>query len=465
MLAPVTMHKAIKYAFYEKAMPDKQRTFFMQNFGCSRKVYNLYVDFLYDKLDKAGYTGGTKLPKIHLPEVTALKKQYPYLKDADALGLANAKQNFEKAVQRYNKESDFKSYTKRALRRDQSGTEPLTFRGLKGMPKFKSKAHGDFSYTTNCQYPAEGKGLKQPTIRLEGDTLYIPKLKEGIKLVIHQQLPEDAVIGSATISMDIDGRMYVSIEYTYVVQMDLSLREAALKDDPSILDGLKILGLDYSQQDFYVDSEGRTANYPHYYRKSEEKLARLQRQLSHMEKGSKNYQDKQAEIAKVHIKIRNQRKDFINKLASKLASEYDVIVVEDIDLRAMGGALSLGQNLHDNGFGMFREQLAKKLEAKGSLLVKIDRWFPSTKRCHHCGCVNPDVKLGMSKWVCPHCGVELARDWNAAINIREEGKRILLEAMRTWLEEDAKSRAKAEAMTKARKEKGKSKDKAVVKAA
>ena len=111
--------------------------FLLKSFGCSRKVYNLYVDFLYDTLEKLGYKGGCELPDITLPEVTSFKKEYPHLKEVDSLALANAKQDFEGAVKCFNQQDDKKSYTKRALRRDRSGTEALSFRGLKGMPKFQ----------------------------------------------------------------------------------------------------------------------------------------------------------------------------------------------------------------------------------------------------------------------------------------------------------------------------------------
>ena len=449
MLAKVKMHKAEKYAL--RNTPEVSLTFFLKNFGCSRKVYNLYTDHLYTKLDESGYESGD-LPDIKLPEVTTFKKAYPYMREVDSLALSNAKIDFESAVNRFKKEYDHTSYTKRAKRRAESGTEPLTFRGLKGMPKFHSKARGDFSYRTNCQYPDETNNLKQPTIRIENGMLHLPKLPKDVELVIHRPLPEDAVIGNVTITMEA-GKLYASVEYSYETEMDITLREAALNNDASVIDKLSFIGLDYSQPDFYVDSEGRKANAPHTYKKSEEKMARLQRELSRMQKGSNNYKKKQAEIRKVHTKIKNQRKDFVRKEAAYLASTYDVVVVEDINLRAMGGALSLGKNLHDNGFGMFRDILARLLEQKGSVLVKVDRFFPSTKTCSVCGAVNREVTLGVQEWDCPVCGAHHLRDDNAAVNIREEGKRILLEYFRQWLDEDQKARNRAKARSDGRKNK------------
>ena len=361
--------------------------------------------------------------------------------------------NFEQAIKRFNDEYDHTSYTKRALRRAESGTEPLSFRGLKGMPKFHSKAQGYFSYKTNCQYPGEGNNLKQPTVRLSGRFLHVPKCPEDIELVIHRPLPDNAVIGNVTLSMDIDGVFYASIEYTYTVMIDMTLRDAAVNDDQSILNHLSILGLDYSQPDFYVDSEGRKANYPHYYRQSEEKLAGLQRRLSRMQEGSRNYDRMLQKIRRLHTKIKNQRLDFVRKEASYLAGRYDVIVVEDIDLRSMGQALTLGKNLHDNGFGMFRTLLAQKLEAKGSVLVKVDRWYASTKTCSCCGYKNIEIKLGVSEWDCPVCGTHHLRDANAAVNIAQEGRRILLSYYRDYLAEKEHADAKAKALSDGRKKK------------
>ena len=453
MQAPVTMHKALKCQVNMKLLDDSTKTFFLKNFGCARKVYNLYVDFLYKFLENINYTPGSQLPNIKLPEVTEFKKQYSYLKEADSLGLANAKQAFEAAIKRYNDEYDHKSYTKRAIKRDKSGKEPLSFRGLKGMPKFHSKANGDFSYTTNCQYPAENNKLTQPTIRLNGNELHLPKMKKNVSLILHQNLPVDAVIGNVTMSMDIDGRIYASIEYTYTKIMNMDLRIAAMQGDSSILEKLSFISLDYDQKDFYVDNEGRKANYPKYYRESQEKLARLQHNLSRMVKDSNNYKKQLHKIQLLHIRIRNQRKDWVTKQAVSLAKNYDVVIVEDINLNAMGQTLSLGKNLHDNGFGMFRNILEKKLNEKGSVLVRVDKWFPSTKTCSCCGYKNDDINMTTTEWICPKCGAHHDRDINAATNIVNEGKRILLEYFCHKIEEERQAQTRAENLSAGRKRK------------
>ena len=452
MKSPVTMSQAQVYGI-SKQNSKEIFQFFQKNFGCTRKVYNMCVDSCYKQLEQAGYTSGDDLPDISFPKVVALKKDYPYLKEADGLGLANSVRDFQKACKTFRDQKDRSTYRKSALRRDRSGKELLSFRGLKGIPRFHAKSAGYFSYRTACQYPKEGNALKRPTIRLEGSILYLPKLKQGVKLIIHRKLPEDAHILNVTVFMDTDGTYRVSICYSYTFLMEMDYREAAVQEQP-LPKETRFLGLDYSQKDLYVDSEGRKANYPKYYKRSEQKLARLQKSICRKEKNGKNYQKSMRKIQKLHVKIKHQRHDYLQKLSTELVSRYDVIVVEDINLRAMGGCLSLGKNLHDNGFGLFREMLAYKLWKKGSCLVRIDRMYPSSKTCSVCGAVKQDLKLSDRIYICPECGCFIDRDYNAAVNIREEGKRTFLIYLKEAMEkeEEAKIRQKA---TKERRQKKK----------
>lgn len=452
MKSPVTMSQAQVYGI-SKQNSKEIFQFFQKNFGCTRKVYNMCVDSCYKQLEQVGYTSGDDLPDISFPKVAALKKDYPYLKEADGLGLANSVRDFQKACKTFRDQKDRSTYRKSALRRDRSGKELLSFRGLKGIPRFHAKSAGYFSYRTACQYPKEGNALKRPTIRLEGSILYLPKLKQGVKLIIHRKLPEDAHILNVTVFMDTDGTYRVSICYSYTFLMEMDYREAATQEQP-LPKETRFLGLDYSQKDLYVDSEGRKANYPKYYKRSEQKLARLQKSICRKEKNGKNYQKSMRKIQKLHVKIKHQRHDYLQKLSTELVSRYDVIVVEDINLRAMGGCLSLGKNLHDNGFGLFREMLAYKLWKKGSCLVRIDRMYPSSKTCSVCGAVKQDLKLSDRIYICPECGCFIDRDYNAAVNIREEGKRTFLIYLKEAMEkeEEAKIRQKA---TKERRQKKK----------
>lgn len=143
---------------------------------------------------------------------------------------------------------------------------------------------------------------------------------------------------------------------------------------------------------------------------------------------SANYLKQRKKVAKIHEKIANSRKDFLHKLSTKLANKYDVICVEDLDLRAMAQRLRLGKSTNDNGFGMFRSYLQYKLEVQGKKFVKIDKWTPTTIVCSVCGSYHKDIvnSLSVREWTCPDCGTHHDRDVNAAENIRSAGISLIL---------------------------------------
>lgn len=181
--------------------------------------------------------------------------------------------------------------------------------------------------------------------------------------------------------------------------------------------------LDYSSPSFYVDSQGAEAGRPRFYREAEARLAREQRKLSKMRKGSANYRKQKKLVARAHEYVANQRKDWIHKKSKEFADKWDYICVEDINLRGMAGSLKLGKSTNDNGFGMFRTILAYKMADRGKKFVKIDKWFPSSKTCSECGMVH-DLRLSDREWKCD-CGTHHQRDVNAALNIRNEGLRMV----------------------------------------
>ena len=141
---------------------------------------------------------------------------------------------------------------------------------------------------------------------------------------------------------------------------------------------------------------------------------------------SNNWCKQKLKIFKLNNKAAKQRKDWIHKKSFELSNKYDAICVEDIDLRNLAQCLSLGKNVHDNGFGMFRNFLKYKLEDRGKFFIKIDRWYPSSKTCNDCGYINSELKLSDREWVCPICRTAHNRDCNAAKNIKAEGIKVLL---------------------------------------
>lgn len=129
-------------------------------------------------------------------------------------------------------------------------------------------------------------------------------------------------------------------------------------------------------------------------------------------------------VAKLHEKVANQRKDFLHKLSRKIANSYDAVCIEDLNMQGLSKALNFGKTVHDNGWGIFTTYLSYKLEEEGKRLIKIDKWYPSSKTCSNCGNVKKELSLSERTYSCS-CGLELDRDINAAINIRRQGLQLV----------------------------------------
>lgn len=393
----ITKNKGYKF----RLKPTKeQRIYFDKAFGCSRKLYNIYTDLLYSKLEDVGYKNGrVNYSELKLPTPATIKKSFDYMREIDSLAFANVQLDFKNAIKKFNNEYDKISYKKSAKKRVETTGHKLTFRDLKGMPTFKSKKKNQNSYTTNNQ-----KG----TISIvNGKYVKLPKLKSLVKFVNHRQLPQNCIIKSATISKDYRDKYYISFTIEYVVE--------PIQVSPKL-----IVGLDYSQPNFYVSSDGEKANYPKYYRISEEKLKKEQRKLSRKKLFSSNWYKQKSKVNKIQAKVRNQRLDWMHKKSYELANKYDVVVVEDINLRNMAQCLSLGKNLSDNGYGMFRTILKYKLEDRGKFLLKVSKWYPSSKICSNCG-TQKELKLSDRIYKCDNCNLEIDRDYNSSLNLKTVG--------------------------------------------
>ena len=362
-------NKAYKYRIY----PDEeQKNFINQTIGCARFIYNKMLE------DKIKYYKENEKMLINTP--AQYKKEFPFLKDADSLALANAQQNLQSA---------FKNFFE----------NPKT-----GFPKFKSKHRSRKSYTTNNQ-----KG----TVAVENGYIKLPKAG-NIKIKQHRAIPDGWKIKSATVSKSGSGNYYVSVLCEYEEEI------TEVKTD-------KYIGLDFSMHELYMDSEGNEPAYPGYYRLSEKKLKREQRKLSLMGKGSSNRNKQIRKLAKLHEKVANQRRDFLHKQSRQIANDYDCVCIENLDMKAMSKRMRFGKSVSDNGWGMFTVFLKYKLEESGKKLIKVDRFFASSQTCSCCGYKNPETKnLSVREWDCPECGTHHDRDINAAVNIRNEGMRIAM---------------------------------------
>lgn len=161
-----------------------------------------------------------------------------------------------------------------------------------------------------------------------------------------------------------------------------------------------MIGLDMSFPDLYVDNNGDTPEFSKPYRHMEPDLAKEQKRLSRKEEGSKRYERQRVKVAKLHAKAKHQRRDFLHKLSSYLVKNYDLIGIEDLDMSALKKALKFGKSVSDNGWGMFVQMLEYKSEREGKYLIKIDRWFPSSKTCCKCGHVHKELTLSDRTYIC-----------------------------------------------------------------
>ena len=363
------MNKAYKFRIYPNT---EQQIILAKTFGCVRFIYNQMLS------DKINHYEETKQKLNNTP--AQYKSKFPWLKEVDSLALANAQMNLQTAYNNF-------------------------FRNPKiGFPKFKSKKSNRRSYTTNCV---------NGNISIDNGFLKLPKVGL-VKLKQHRLILSNYKLKSVTISQTPSGKYYASVLFEYENQ----IQEQELHD---------FLGLDFSMHGLYKDSNGNEPAYPRYYRQAEERLKREQRKLTLMQKGSKNRSKQRIKVANLHEKVANQRKDFLHKQSRQIANAYDCVCIENLDMKAMSQSLNFGKSVADDGWGMFVTFLKYKLEETGKRLVKVNKFFASSQICNVCGYKNTATKnLSIRAWDCPECGAHHDRDINAAINIRNEGMRLVL---------------------------------------
>ena len=363
------MFKAFKYRLYPTASQAEKIN---QNIGCARFVYNQLLD------DRIKVYRETK--QRSKKTYCDLKKEYAFLKEADSRALLNARENLDAAYDKFFKESNA------------------------GFPKFKSKHKYRWSYTTDNN---------NGTVRFDGNRLRLPKV--GYVKIVEHRLHEGRIL-TATISHERSGEYYASV-----------LCEIEQPKSLPVTD--KVVGIDLGLHDIIVCSDGERVPSPKYFRKSEQRLARVQRAFSRTQKGSNGHEKARLKVARCHQKIKNQRNDFLQKLSTKLIHENQVICLEDLSVKGLERNHKLSKSVTDASFSKFVNMLEYKAEWYGRKVVKIDRFYPSTQLCSGCGYKNESVKglqgLKVREWVCPGCGEVHDRDLNASRNILKEGMKVL----------------------------------------
>lgn len=361
------MLRAYKYRIYPTG---EQETLIQKTFGCVRFMYNR---LLADSQEEYKINGKSK---IYTP--AKYKEEFQWLKEVDSMALCNAQMNVKTSYSNFF----------RKLEQGKKGRKA-------GFPKFHSKHSSKKAYTTNCI---------NNSIRIEDKKLRLPKLGL-VDVVLHRYCV--GTIKSVTVSQNPNGAYYASI-----------LTEQAPTIVSRVIDQEKVVGIDMSFSNCVVLSDGTKTKFQRYYRKSEKKLGKAQRRMSRKVLGSNNRNKARNKVACIHQNISDQRKDFLHKLSFQIAENYDVAVVEDINMQGMAGALKFGKSVHDIGFGMFSTMLEYKMEDGLKTFVKADKWFASSQLCSSCGYKNVATKnLSVREWVCPECGVVHDRDINAGKNL------------------------------------------------
>ena len=369
------LNRAIMYRAYPT---PEQQVLLSKTFGCVRFVWNHMLMDAQQFWDEAGV--------FFIPTPAKYKNEFPFLKEIDSGALCNAQLDLKEARKRH--------------REDPKNV---------GVPTLKSKRKSKMSYTTNVHSYVKKDGQLVKTLELTEDAVHLPKVG-FVKIKKHRSPGNGWQLKAATVSCTRSGKYFISLLYEF--EKDIHSIKPTKENS---------LGLDYSSHDFYVDSNGNVANYPRFYRRSEEKLARAQRRLSRMQFGSHHYDKQLYKVRILQEHIANQRKNFCHTVSTAIAKQYDAVFVEDINLRGLAGSLKLGKSTDDNGFGMFRTMLEYKLTSQGKTFAKIDKWYPSSKTCSVCGFIKDDLTLADRFWTCSACGTTHNRDHNAAINIRNVG--------------------------------------------
>ena len=371
------MYKAYKFRMY----PTKsQQILISKTFGCSRFVYNHFLD----KCKKEKYTNAFDMCK----ELKNMYNKYPFLKTCDSCSLRCAIFNLEDAYQ------DF--FAKRS-----------------NYPIFKNK-YTRQSYQTNCiRSSYKGKEYANIKLDLKNREIKLPKLG-SVKIRGYRNLEEiDEKIINATIAKETTGKYYVSI-----------VVEEVNKKVPKVTP-ISIVGIDLGIKALVVTSNGEEYENPKVLSKYEKRIKRLQRKLSRCEKGSKNREKVKLRIARVYSKVKNARKHTIIEVGNKLVSENDIIVSEKLQVKEMTQNHNLAKSIIDASFTSLCTYLKWKSECLGKYYYQVDAYYPSSKTCNHCDNIsNITNDLSVREWTCPSCGLELERDINASINIMYEGLKI-----------------------------------------
>ena len=380
-----TIKKGFKYRIYPKNNQIEQIEVM---FKAKRYVWNYFLNINKHRLNHhKSVLNYTKMSKL----LTLLKRKQTWLNQCEKSVLQNTiKYQYQTFLKFFKKEC--------------------------GFPKFKSYKNNyqsiKMNYTNgnigilekDIEYTSTGKFKKQNC------KIKLPKIKQ-VKIAYSRQY--EGRIVSCTLSRDTDNKYYISL---CCVDIEINPLEQTGA----------VVGIDLGIKEFATTSDNEIINNPKFYRKYEEKLIKSQRKLSKRKKGSNNRNKQRLKVNKWHKKIANCRIDFLQKLSTKLIRDYDIICMEDLNSSGMIKNHKLAKSISDASFFEFNRELEYKARWNYKLISRIDRFYPSSQICSHCGNKSSQTKdLSVRTYICEECGLEIDRDYNASINILNEGLRIL----------------------------------------
>ena len=380
--------KALKIRIYPNKSQEVQLS---KTFGCCRFIYNSMLAERIEVYERLKDSRRELFEHSYKTE-KQYKEEFPFLKEADSIALQQARKDLSAAYQNFFRRCKDKSVEK------------------KGFPKFKKK-----NDKNSFRVMKTAENLK---IDFTKKKIKIPKIT-WISFRDNRVI-EDINIHSVTVSKTKTDKYFASVLYEDTIpeiqQIDLKTKD------------LKVKGLDMSLTEFFVDENGESPMFRHPYREFEEKIQRLQKKIE-AEKIKSKRKKLRLRLNRIHEHIANIRKDFIEKLSTKLIKENDVICIESLSLKDMSkfkkweerkllkDKCNHGKSVNDLGWYMFTQRLKTKAEEKGKVIIEADKWFASSKTCSKCGYVNKELKLEDRIWMCPQCGAEHLRDQNAATNL------------------------------------------------